>query len=186
MISVRILSFGCNWWSRFGRDPQDRYRYTRHAAFYNSSGVRCGNKVRRHWIVPGLVRFNGSGDFNPHFPVRSIGQTFACTWPRFALGGNRIVFQNRIRGTGVPDFFLVVVSSEHFGLFDFESQDWKSETAHVIAASHLRDRQEAMLLMRTDGWVESSLGTWRLALTNELAAGALLQLADQNQEPRKN
>lgn len=183
---VTILNFGCNWWSRFGRDTEDRYRYTRRAAYYNSTGVRCGNKIRRHWTVPGLIRFNGSGDFNPHFPARSIGQTFACTFPRFALGGNRVVFQNRIRGTGVPDCFLVVVSSERFGLFDFESQDWKSANTHVIAASHLRERQEAMLLMRSDGWVESTLGTWRLKLTTELAAGALLQLADQGREHRKS
>src|SRR5581483_274962 len=43
-VLVRILSFGCNWWARFGHDPEDRYRYTRRAAYYNSTGVRCGNK----------------------------------------------------------------------------------------------------------------------------------------------
>jgi hypothetical protein len=177
-VLVRILSFGCNWWARFGRDPGDRYRYTRRAAYYNSTGVRCGNKIRRHWIVPGLIRFNGVGDFNPHSPARSIGHTFSCTSPICALGGNRIVFQNRVNGTVVPDFYLVVVSSERFGLFDFESPDWKSETTWVVAFSHLRDRQEAMLLIKPNGWVASNLGCWRLTVTSQLAAGALLQLED--------
>ena len=59
MMLVKILGFGSNWWARFGRDPQDRYRYTRHAAYFNSTGVRCGNKMRRYWVVPGLIRFNG-------------------------------------------------------------------------------------------------------------------------------
>ena len=68
MMLVKILEFGSNWWARFGRDPHDRYRYTRHAAYFNSTGVRCGSKMRRYWLVPGLIRFNGVGDFNPQFP----------------------------------------------------------------------------------------------------------------------
>ena len=68
MMLVKILEFGSNWWARFGRDPHDRYRYTKHAAYFNSTGVRCGSKMRRYWVVPGLIRFNGVGDFNPQFP----------------------------------------------------------------------------------------------------------------------
>ena len=45
MMLVKIMEFGSNWWARFGRDPQDRYRYTRHAAYFNSTGVRCGGKM---------------------------------------------------------------------------------------------------------------------------------------------
>ena len=78
MILVKILGFGSNWWARFGRDPLDRYRYTRHAAYFNSTGVQCGRKMRRYWIVPGLVRFNGVGDFSPQRPSRSLGVTFEC------------------------------------------------------------------------------------------------------------
>ena len=74
MMLVKILEFGSNWWARFGRDPHDRYRYTRHAAYFNSTGVRCGSKMRRCWIVPGLIRFNGVGDFNPQFPNRAVGR----------------------------------------------------------------------------------------------------------------
>ncbi len=32
MMSVKILGFGSNWWTRFGRDPSDPHRYTRRAA----------------------------------------------------------------------------------------------------------------------------------------------------------
>ena len=72
---VKILEFGSNWWARFGRDPHDRYRYTRHAAYFNSTGVRCGSKMRRYWLVPGLIRFNGVGDFNPQFPAALSGRS---------------------------------------------------------------------------------------------------------------
>jgi hypothetical protein len=69
---VMVLNFGTNWWARFGRDADDPYRFSRHAAYYNSTGVRCGSKIRRHWIVSGLLRFNGVGDFNPSLPDRAI------------------------------------------------------------------------------------------------------------------
>ena len=100
MMLVKILGFGSNWWARFGRDPQDRYRYTRHAAYFNSTGVRCGNKMRRYWVVPGLLRFNGVGDFNPQFPNRAVGKTFECTDLIFALGGNRVLVYAESRPIG--------------------------------------------------------------------------------------
>jgi len=103
MMLVKILEFGSNWWARFGRDPHDRYRYTRHAAYFNSTGVRCGSKMRRYWLVPGLIRFNGVGDFNPQFPGRALGEIFECTDLVFACGDNRaglITFCRSYRAAG--------------------------------------------------------------------------------------
>jgi len=85
MMLVQILNFGSNWWARFGSDPADRYRFTRRAAYFNSTGLRFGNKIRRHWIVPGLIRFNGIGDFNPQFPRRSLGAAFEMHRPDLCL-----------------------------------------------------------------------------------------------------
>jgi hypothetical protein len=179
MMSVKILGFGSNWWARFGRDPNDACRYTRHAVFYNSAGVRCGRRIKRHWIVPGLVRFNGVGDFDPHFPSRSIGQTFWCSDLAFACGGNRILFVRRTPQPSIPDWYLVVVSSERFGIFDFDDPCWKSESTQSISVSQLREQQEAVLLMKEGEWVRNSAGTWRLISRSNLPLGAALQsLAD--------
>jgi hypothetical protein len=178
-VLVRILSFGCNWWSRFGREPESRFRYTKHAAYYNSTGVQCGRKIRRHWIVPGLIRFNGTGDFDPHCPSRSIGQVFSCTEPVFACGGNRVLFERKVKQSEIPDYFLVGVASERYGQIDFKA-DWKPEHCLAIATSELRDKQEALLLMKSDDWVRSNLGRWRLTPTNELDAGIVLQLDDED------
>src|SRR5438874_2143085 len=175
MMSVKILGFGSNWWARFGRESNDACRYTRHAAYY-SVGVRCGQRIKRHWVVPGLIRFNGVGDFDPHFPGRAIGQTFWCSELAFACGGNRILFVRRTPKTATPDQYLVVVSSERCGIFDFEDPYWKSETTQPISVSQLRERQEAMLLMREGEWVRNSLGTWRLMSLANLPFGAALQL----------
>ena len=175
---IKVLGFGSNWWARFGRDPQDPYRYTRHAAYFNSAGVRCGSKIRRHWIIPGLIRFNGVGDFNAQFPNRAVGKTFESTDLNFALGGNRVLFTRRVAQSGPPDYFLVVVSSDRFGGFDFDGAVWKSESVTPIAVSHLREKQEAMLLMKAGDWVRSALGVWQLKVSAGLPHGAALKLLE--------
>jgi hypothetical protein len=174
---VKILEFGSNWWTRFGRDPLDRYRYTRHAAYFNSTGVRCGNKMRRYWVVPGLIRFNGVGDFNPHFPSRAVGEIYECSDLVFARGGNRVLFRQKVAKSCRPDYFLSVVSSDRFGALRFEGSD-RSESPTPIAVSHIGEEQEAMLLMKAGDWVRSALGVWQLTVATNLRHGASLQLLE--------
>lgn len=174
MMLVKVLDFGSNWWARFGRDAQDRHRYTKHAAYFNSTGLRCGAKVRRLWILPGLIRFNGVGDFNPQFPLRSVGATFECTDLVCAFGGNRMLFQRRAERLAQPQYFLAVISSEKFGLFDWQTSHWKSDSVIPIAASQSRSRQEAMLLMKSFDWVRTTLGVWQLRPDNRSPRGAAL------------
>jgi hypothetical protein len=51
--------------STYGREchslRDDRFRYTRHAAYYNSTGVQCGRKMRRHYRAGRLAHPKGSG-----------------------------------------------------------------------------------------------------------------------------
>lgn len=178
MMLVKILGFGSNWWARFGRDPRDRYRYTRHAAYFNSTGLRCGSKLKRCWIVPGLLRFNGFGDFNPQFPNRAVGEIFECTDLTSALGGNRVLFTKKVAQSGVPDYFLVVISSDRCGGFDFEDVGWRSQSVKPVAVSHLWEKQEAMLLMGTGDWVRSTLGVWQLKVAANLPHGATIELLE--------
>jgi hypothetical protein len=180
MMQIKVLKFGSNWWSRFGRNQADPRRFSNRAAYYNSTGVLCGRKMRRHWAIPGLIRFNGVGDFNPNFPSRSVGHTFLCAEPTFAFGGNRVLFTRRVDKSTAPDWYLVVVSSLRFGLFDFQCPAWKSASVQPIAVSALREKQEAMLLMRPGGWIFSNLGFWQLKVRNDLLNGAALELTEED------
>jgi hypothetical protein len=173
MMPVTVISFGSNWWARFGRDVHDRYRFTRRAAYFNSTGLRSGSKVRRYWIVPGLLRFNGAGDFNPQFPDRAIGATFECADLTFAFGGNRLLFVRRIRNCLLPDYYLLALASERCGVFDCRNSGWKSESVVPIAVSQHRDRAEALLLMRLGDWVKTSLGIWQLTAADTQHHAAL-------------
>jgi hypothetical protein len=177
MMLVKILEFGSNWWARFGRDPHDRYRYTRHAAYFNSTGVRRGNKMRRYWVVPGLIRFNGVGDFNPQFPNRAVGEIFECADLAFTRGGNRLLFRRKVAKSCRPDYFLLVVSSRRFGALRFEGSD-SSASPIPIAVSHFGEQQEAMLLMKAGDWVRSALGVWQLMVASNVRWGASLQLLE--------
>jgi hypothetical protein len=176
---VKILNFGSNWWARFGEDVHDRYRFTRHAAYFNSTGLRSGNHVRRHWIVAGLIRFNGVGGFNPHFPNRALSKTFECTDLSSAYGGNRLLFVKKAEQILAPDYYLVVLSSDPNGAIDFGDAGWKSISAMPIAISSSACRQEAMLLMKPFDWVRTSLGVWRLKPTPNLRYGVSLEFADE-------
>ena len=160
---VKVLNFGTNWWARFGRNAEDPYRFSRHAAYYNSTSVRCGSKIRRHWITSGLIRFNGVGDFNPNIPECAIGRTFDCSDITRAFGGNRVLFQRKVPKSAVPDWYLVVISSDLHGQIDFSSSSWKYVFSQVIAASQLREKQEVMLLMKPSDWVQTRSGFWQLS-----------------------
>jgi hypothetical protein len=179
---VKILQFGSAWWARFGRNPNDRY-LPKHTAYYNSTGVLCGSKMNQHRVISGLLRFNGVGDFNPNNRARSIGQVFDCSDLSYACGGNRLLFNHKIHAHTVPDYYLVVVSSDRFGICDFQSPTWKSAAVHAIAASDLRSpngiRQEALLLMPRNGWVASAIGVWKLWFGAEFPNGAALQIEEE-------
>lgn len=177
---VHVLKFGSNWWARFGSDPADRYRFTRHAAYFNSTRLRFGNKIRRHWIVPGLIRFKGIGDFNPHFPFRSVGAVFDCTDLIFPCGGNRVLFQRRADHSVLPDHFLVVLSNDQFGTFDCQRSDWKAASVLPIAVSESREKQEAMLLMKLHDWVRTTLGVWQLKTGLTPPQSARLELLEDS------
>lgn len=179
---VKVMAFGTNWWARFGSDPADPYRYTRHAAYYNSTGIRCGRKIRRHWIVPGMVRFNGVGDFNPHCPKNSLGCTFLTSNLDFLFGGNRLLLKREMPDTCTADWYLVVLSHELHGRLYLSSKRWKSPTARVIAASQLRQMQEVMLLMKPGDWVSTLSGIWQLVVSSDAQSGPTLELQETKLE----
>src|SRR5579864_1920353 len=135
---VKILQFGSSWWSKAGDDPEDPYRYTRHAAHYNSTGVHCGShgqKLRHHWIVPGLVRFNGVESFNPNFPTRAIGLIFSSDAMTSTLGGNRLLLNEKVCASRTPDYYLVTVSSHRFGSIELGAKRWRSPGISIVAVS---------------------------------------------------
>ena len=175
---VKILDFGSNWWSRFGRNPADPLRFTRHAAYFNSTGLRCGRKVRRYWIIPGLLRFNGALNLLVYSPARYIGATFECANLSVAFGGNRLFFVRQVSRSDAPDYHLLLMRTEQHGAIDFGEGEWKSAAAIPLAISQFKARAEALFLMQTGDWVRTALGTWQLVPAED-GNGVLLSLRQQ-------
>jgi hypothetical protein len=88
------------------------------------------------------------------------------------------LFRKKAAQSGLPDFFLLALSSETRGNFDSEDAEWKSQSVTPIAVSHLREKQEAMLLMKAGDWVRTTLGFWQLRVSSNLPQGASLELLE--------
>jgi|SRR5579864_7454967 len=172
---VQILDFGSNWWSRFRRDSRDPFRFTRHAAYFNSTGLRCGRKIRRYWILPGLVRFNGVLNVLAYGHARQIRATFECADLTFAYGGNRLLILRQVPRLQTPDYYLILIRDERHGYIHFEGEHWKSAGTLPIAISHFKTRFEALILMKPGDWVRTELGMWQL-LPAKSSCGVFLNL----------
>lgn len=154
-MRVAVLSFGSNWWARA---ESENSRFAR----YNSSGIECGRKMRRHWIVPGIVRVNGRSNFSHWPPQRMLGGSFRCSELSFACGGNRLLLVEKIAHSRPPEYYLLTISSGLHGSLDLSSASCRSGSSIVFAASELRERQEIMLLIEPGGWFKTSVGLWQL------------------------
>jgi hypothetical protein len=95
----------------------------------------------------------------------------------FIFGGNRLLFKSRMPKAAIPEAYLVVISSDIHGAISFSSRHWTSVVKGVIAASELREQQEAMLLMRAGDWVETCCGFWCLSPAADAPFGMRLELS---------
>jgi hypothetical protein len=87
---VAVHSFGSIWTRRFGKNVESVARYTRDAAFYNTTGVQVANKVRARSRVYGVGRFSGSSGFTPHLPERMLNRVFKCAEPCWRINGTAL------------------------------------------------------------------------------------------------
>lgn len=151
---VRMISFGTNWWA--ARD------YASRPAWFNSTGFRCGSRLRVCALLQGQIRFNQRSGFHPEFPARAIGRTFRCDEPQLYDGRTHMLVTSPAPKSE-PEACLVTVTDCPFGQILFESVSWRSPNVRPISISRRHDRFEAMLLMRPNDWLQTSIGVWRLS-----------------------
>ena len=161
IMVVGITGLGSVWRRRFGKDPDDPRRFAR-AAYYNTTGVPVGGKIRTRSKVAGYARFNSTGGFNPNYPQRSINRVFECGEPCVWQGQNKIFFKCMLAAPWEPDFFLVVARQCEIGRLHIGDRGWKSDKGLLISFSECGDEQECMLLLPAYGWMRSDVGTFTL------------------------
>jgi hypothetical protein len=161
-MRVRIISFGSNWWAAHSNDMNDPYRYSRKSAWFNSAGLKYGQRLRFCWVVPGQIRFNRSSGFNPEFKTRTAGKTFECDSPRVYGGRIHLLVTGRADNC-MPDACLVTLTDRVHGGINFDDPGWRSPGVKPISVSLRPPRYEAMVLMGTEDFVRTETGEWQLA-----------------------
>lgn len=172
---VRILSCGVNWWGMHAKDLSDPLCFSRKTAYFNSTGLMFGRRLRHLFLYRGRIRFNRTSGFDPEFVERIAGKTFHSPGP-IVYGGSRILLFDLPAKGQEPDACLVTFNNTEHGAIDFRAKSWRSAGIDVIAVSRFRERYQAMLLLRPDQWVRTSFGFWQIS-------GMTHQLTLQEAEP---
>lgn len=172
-MHVRIISLGTNWWAMHARNLDDPYCFRRCAAWFNSTGFKCGRRLHLNWIYPGQIRFNVTSGFDPDLHSRAIGKTFWCSGPNRFQGKNHLLVVRPAK-SACPESYLVTLNNVEHGPIQFEKAGWKSQGVETISVSLRNTRYEAMLLMTAGSCVQSDWGRWQMS-----ADGRRLELDEQ-------
>lgn len=162
-MHVRIISLGTNWWAMHSPDLSDSHCFRRRAAWFNSTGFKCGHRLRLNWIYPGHIRFNLSSGFDPDFQLRTIGKTFWCIGPNHYLGKAHLLVL-RLAKSACPESYLVTLNDAEHGPIQFGKPGWKSHGVEAISVSLRGQRYEAMFLMAADSWIQGQWGRWQMSV----------------------
>lgn len=161
-MRVRIIGLGTNWWSARPLDVTDPFCFRR-PAWFNSAGLKFGNRLRLCWVYPGQVRFNCNSGFNPEFPQRIIGRMVECNGPNRMHGRTHLLVTRILNQNAQPECYLVTLTERTCGAIQFSRAGWKSDGVQLISVSLRRQRYELITLIRKDDWIKSNLGIWSLS-----------------------
>jgi len=162
-VRVRIVSLGTNWWSTRPQDVADPFCFRRNVAWFNSAGLKYGNRLRLCWVYSGQVRFNRSSGFHPEFPNRILGSSFECNEPNRMHGRMHLLVTRPIGRDKEPERYLVTFTEQLCGRIRFSRPGWMSDGTQLISVSLRRDRYEVMVLIGVDDWITSDVGPWKLS-----------------------
>jgi hypothetical protein len=176
-LTVQVLSFGSAWWVRPGGDEHDPWRFTHHAAYFNSTGIQQASKIHTAGPIRGVVRFNVSSGLDPHRTYSNIGQLFLCSPVEIYRNTNRLLVIRRILKTEMPTHFLVCMRSALHGAIALR-EPWRTGGVEIISMSRYRGQQEILLLIAASGSVRTTVGSWVVSRT-----GAAYPKLELGQEP---
>ena len=155
---VAVQSLGSIWTSRATRAPLDSIA-ARRSAYYNTTGVLAGNKLRSRSCIYGYVRLDECSGFNPRFAERLIHCVYESDGVSVWNGRNKLFLRQLAPNGTRPDVFLFRISPADTGWMDRASA-WKCDGAQVVSFSEGNGQQEALIILPAFGWVRGTQGTF--------------------------
>jgi hypothetical protein len=146
---IALEGFGSIWSVRRGQCPE-------RTAFYNTTGILSGERLRHSSRIFGQLRFNAIGGFHPRHVERNIGRVFES--PGIPDPSGCLLLHHFLDGVRVPDYYLFTVTADRAGELRIDQAGWKSDGVVLVAMSEFREQQESMLLMPPHAWIRSGLG----------------------------
>lgn len=161
---ISVLGFGSVWTRRETKSARRPGRSSAlDVAYYNTTGVLVGNKVRHRPCVYGVARFNASGGMRPDRTHQMVEKVFDCEPPCIWNGHNKVLFKSLLHRPERPDAYLVIVTEEQSGgIARGFPGAWLHRDVHLISFSECEGRQEVMLVMPAYTWVRGRLGAFFL------------------------
>ena len=161
---ISVLGFGSIWTRRVAKDARNPAGVrTSETAYYNTTGVLVGDKLRNRPCTYGVARFNGNSGFRPDCIHRMLQTVFECEPPCVWDGYNKVLFKNLLGSSRKPDAYLVTITADQSGGINRDrAGGWLHHDAHLISFSECGRQQEVMLVMPAYTWVRGQLGTFFL------------------------
>ncbi len=175
---ISITSFGSVWRHRPSMEVQGSHRFAG-PVYYNTTGVVVNGEVRQRPKIAGYARFDAIGGFDPNHPSRMINRVFECAEPSVWMGCNKLLFRRIVHSTR-PDQYFIVIRSETFGHWAVSKGPWRSPESWLIAFSVCAEQQEAMLLLSSDGWIQTEIGRFIFKVSEERPWEGRLVLCSAN------
>jgi len=156
---VAVQSLGSIWTARAANTELDGTKSARRGAYYNTTGVLAGGKLRNRSCVYGYVRLDECSGFDLRFAGRIVYRVYESEGMSVWNGGNRL-FLRRLAPAGTcPDVYLFRIGSADTGWIDRVGA-WKCDAVQVISFSEGNGQQEALLVLPPFGWVRGENGTF--------------------------
>ena len=128
---VAVQSFGSIWTARTANTNPDRTKAAQRDAYYNTTGVLAGEKLRGRSCVYGYL------------------------WD----GRNRLFLRQLTPAGTRPDVYLFRIGTADTGWID-RSGAWMCDAAQVVSFSEGNMQQEVLVVLPPFGWVRGEQGTF--------------------------
>ena len=159
MMLIAVQSFGSIWTARGACTDAGGANTARRGAYYNTTGVLAGDKLRNRSCIYGHVRVDGCSVFHPQFAGRLIHRVCESEGVTVRNGRNKLFLRQLAPEGTQPDVYLFRVSPVDAGWLDREGA-WRCDAAKVVSFSEGNGQQEVLLVLPPFGWVHGTQGTF--------------------------